>query len=184
MERSNTKEFLKVAIITFITSILLLFALLTLQINGVFVQIGTPPNGISHQALSNLLIIMAIVSLIYLFNDRGIKGIIIAIGVFFIIVPSLPNLLIEAEYTRFSSPDVKEKFIVIERGYGRLYQFSNSRLYMTYLTSINTDDGYKPFSDSAYKLEWEEPNQLIIHYKFDSTLDSLSEKVSTRYKVK
>ena len=74
MEKSNTKEFLRVAIITFITSILLLFALLTLQINGVFVQIGTPPNGISHQALSNLLIIVAIVSLIYLFNDRGIKG--------------------------------------------------------------------------------------------------------------
>ncbi|PLR70674.1 hypothetical protein [Bacillus sp. UMB0728] len=184
MEKSNTKEFLKVAIITFITSILLLFAFLTLQINGVFVQIGIPPNGISHQALSNLLIIMAIVSLIYLFDDRGIKGIIIAIGVFFIIVASLPNLLIEAEYTRFSSPDNKEEFIVIERGHGRLYQLSNSRLFMTYLTSINTDDGYKPFSDSAYKLEWEEPNQLIIHYKFDSTLDSLSEKVSTRYKVK
>ncbi|WP_080846281.1 hypothetical protein [Cytobacillus gottheilii] len=182
MEKSNTKEFSKVAIITFITSILFLFSLLTLQINGVFVQIGTPPNGISHQALSNLLIMLAIVSLIYLFNDRGIKGIIIAVGVFFIIVPSLPNLLIEAEYTRFSSPDNKEEFIVIERGYGRLYQLSNSRLYMTYLTSINTDDGYKAFSDSAYKLEWEEPNQLIIHYKFDSTLDSLSEKVSTRYK--
>ncbi|MGD6843538.1 hypothetical protein ACQCVH_13580 [Bacillus infantis] len=134
--------------------------------------------------MSNLLIIVAIVSLIYFFNDKGIKGIIIALGVFFILVPSLPNLLIEAEYTRFSSPDNKEEFIVIERGYGRLYQLSNSKLFMTYLTSINTDDGYKPFSDSAYKLEWEEPNQLIIHYKFDSTLDSLSKKVSTRYKVK
>lgn len=78
-----------------------------------------------------MLIIVAIVSLIYLFNDRGIKGIIIAIGVFFIIVLSLPNLLTEAEYTRFSSPDNKEEFVVIERGYGRLYQLSNSRLYMT-----------------------------------------------------
>ncbi|KML42153.1 hypothetical protein LIS77_24225 [Cytobacillus firmus] len=184
MEKSNTKEFLKVAIITFIISILLLFALLTLQINGIFVQIGTPPNGISHQAIRNLLIIVAIVSLIYLFNDRGIKGIIIAIGVFFIIVPSLPNLLTEAEYTRFSSPDNKEEFVVIERGYGRLYQLSNSRLYMTYLTSINTDDGYKPFSDSAYKLEWEEPNQLIIYFKFDYMSDSLSKEISTKYRVK
>lgn len=184
MGKSNTKELLKVAIIIFITSVLLLFALLTLQINGVFVHIGAPPNGISHQALSNLLIIVVIVSLIYLFNDTGIKGIIIAIGVFFIIVPSLPNLLTEAEYTRFSSPDNKEEFVVIERGYGRLYQLSNSRLYMTYLTSINTDDGYKPFSDSAYKLEWEEPNQLIIHYKFDYMSDSLSKEISTKYKVK
>ncbi|WP_174735127.1 hypothetical protein [Mesobacillus harenae] len=138
MEKSNKKEFLKMAIITFITSILLLFALLTLQINGVLVHIGAPPGGISHLALSNLLIIVAIVSLIYLFEDKGIKGIIIAIGAFFIIVPSLPNLLFEAEYTKFSSPDSKEEFVVID---GRLYQLSNSRLYTTYLTSISTDDG-------------------------------------------
>jgi hypothetical protein len=184
VEKSNTKEFLKMAIFTFITSILLLFALLILNINGVFVQIGTPPNGISHQVLSNLLIIVAIVSLIYLLKDRVIKGIIIAIGAFFIIVPSLPNLLTEAEYTKFSSPDNKEEFVVIERGYGRLYQLSNSRLYMTYLTDINTDDGYKPFSEGAYKLEWEEPNQLIIHYKFDYMLDSLSKEISTKFKVK
>lgn len=182
MEKCNTKEKIKIAVITLITSIVLLFALIIFEANGIYVQIKTPPNGISHRALSNLLIIVAIVSLIYFFNDKGIKGIIIAIGVFFIIVPSLPNLLSEAEYTRFSSPNNKEEFIVIERGYGRLYQLSNSRLYMTFLTSINTDDGYKPFTDGAYKLEWEEPNQMIIHYKFDSTLDSLSEKVSTRYK--
>lgn len=105
MEKSNKKEFLKLAIFTFVTSILLLFALLILNINGVFVQIGTPPNGISHQVLSNLLILVAIVSLIYLLKDRVIRGIIIAIGAFFIIVPSLPNLLTEAEYTKFSSPD-------------------------------------------------------------------------------
>ncbi|MCS0824805.1 hypothetical protein NX029_12555 [Cytobacillus firmus] len=182
MEKSNKKEFLKMAIITFMTSILLLFALLTLQINGVLVHIGVaPPGGISHLALSNLLIIVAIVSLIYLFEDKGIKGIIIAIGAFFIIVPSLPNLLFEAEYTNFSSPDSKEEFVVID---ARLYQLSNSRLYMTYLTSISTDDGYRPFSDGAYKLEWEEPNQLIIHYKFDDMSDSLSKEISTKYKVK
>ncbi|MBT2681954.1 hypothetical protein J7E38_23620 [Bacillus sp. ISL-35] len=181
MDKSNTKEFLKVAIITFITSILLLFTLLTLSINDVFVHIGTPPNGISHLALSNLLIIVAIVSLIYLFNDKGIKGMIIAIGVFFIILLSLPSLLFEAEYTKFSSPDSKEEFVVID---GRLYQLSNSRLYMTYLNSISTDDGYRPFSDGAYKLEWEEPNQLIIHYKFDPMSDSLNKEISIKYKVK
>lgn len=46
MGKSNTKELLKVAIIIFITSVLLLFALLTLQINGVFVHIGAPQNGL------------------------------------------------------------------------------------------------------------------------------------------
>ena len=64
---------------------------------------------------------------------------------------------------KFSSPDNKEEFVVIDRGYGRLYQLLNSRLYMTYLTDINTDDGYKPFLEGAYKLEWEESYQLIIH---------------------
>ncbi len=132
MEKGNTKEKIKIAVITLITSIVLLFALIIFEANGIYVQIKTPPNGISHRALSNLLIIVAIVSLIYFFNDKGINGIIIAIGVFFIIVPSLPNLLSEAEYTRFSSPE----FIVIERGYGRLYQLSNSRLYMTFLPAL------------------------------------------------
>jgi len=108
VEKSNTKEFLKLAIFTFIISILLLFALLILNINGISIQIGIPPSGISHQTLSNLLIIVAIVSLTYLINDRVAKGIVIAVGAFFIIIPSLSNILTEAEYTKFSSPDNKE----------------------------------------------------------------------------
>jgi len=73
---------------------------------------------------------------------------------------------------------------VIERGYGRLYQLSNSGLYMTYLTDIKTDDGYKPFSEGAYKFEWEEPNRLIIHYMFDYMSGSLSKEILTKYKAK
>ncbi|WP_047980680.1 hypothetical protein [Ornithinibacillus contaminans] len=183
MEKSNTKELFKIAVFTFIISILLLFTFILLSTNGINVQIGTPPTGISHNTISNLLIISAIASLTYLFKDRVIKAVIIVVGMFSIIIPSLPNLLSEAEYTTFSSPDNQEEFVVIERGYGRLYQLSNLGFYMTYLTDIKTDDGYKPFSEGAYKLEWEEPN-LIIHYRFDYMSDSLSKEISIKYKAK
>ena len=181
MVEKNSKVFLKIAIFTFLISIFSLFALLILSINSVFVQIGKPPNGISHLTLSNFLIIVAIVSLIYLLKDRVIKGIIIAIGAFFIIKLSLPTLLTGAEYTIFSSPDNKEEFVVIERGIGHLYQLSNSGLYMTHLSEIDTDDGYRPISEGKYRLEWIEPNHLTIHYKFDYMSDSLDREISTNY---
>ncbi|MGD7043073.1 hypothetical protein [Jeotgalibacillus proteolyticus] len=184
MKNSNRKESIKMASITLATSVLLLFTLLALQINGVSVYIGAPPVGISHNVISNLLIIVAIASFTHLFKDRVIKAVIIVLAIFFIGIPSLPNLLFEKEYTTFSSPDNQEEFVVVERGYGRLYQLSNLGLYMTYLTDIETDNGYKPFSNGSYKLEWEEPNRLTIQYRFDNISDSLSKDISINYKAK
>jgi len=184
VENSNTKKFLKIAIFVFVISIFVLFALLMLSRKEIYVQIGTPPNGISHMTFSIFFMIVAIASLVYLCNDRVIKGIVIGVGIFFIIVPSFPKLLIGADYTNFSSPDNKEKFVVIERGYGQVYQLSDSGLYMKYLTSIDTKRGYKPFLDGAYQLKWEEPNCLIIHYAFRYTSDSLDKEISIQYKAK
>lgn len=156
-----------IAIIVLSSSIFLLLLLVFLNIKGIYVQIGTPPSGISQKALTIFLIIVIIISSVYLLKDKGIKGIIIGIGTFFIFMNILPDVLTGVEYTSFSSPDNEEKFVVIERGIGQLYKVSNSGLYMIFLTDIRTDDGYKPFSDGAYKLEWVSSEKLIIHYAFD-----------------
>ena len=110
----------KIAIITLIISILLLFVLLILNINGINLQIGTPPNGISHKTLSNLIIIVSVVSLIYMLKDGNKGNCYWDRGVFYNNTTP-PNLLIEAEYSKFSSPDNKDEFVVIERRYGRLW---------------------------------------------------------------
>ncbi|WP_079478909.1 hypothetical protein [Halobacillus salinus] len=181
MEKKNKKEFYKVAISALLASSVLLFTLLILHTNGVLIQIGKPSNGISHQVLSNSLLIVATVSLVYIVNDRVIKGVFIAVGALLILVPTIPSLLTDTEYVEFSSPDNNEEFVVMERGYGTLYQLSDSGLYMTYLTDFDTDDGYKPFSEGAYELEWREPDQLIIRYKFDYMSGSLDKEVSIDY---
>lgn len=182
MELSNTKKFVNIAIFILIISILVLFDLQIMSEKGLYVQIGTPPNGISHMTLSNLFKVAAIVSLVYLCNHETLRGIVAWVGIFFIVIPSFQ--LIEKDYTSFSSPDGKEQFVVIERGVGRLYQLSDSGLYMKFLTSIDTKRGYKPFSNGEYQLKWEEPNSLIIHYAFRHTSDSLDKEISIKYKAK
>lgn len=96
-------------------------------------------------------------------NDKGSYY----VWMFVLFVLSLPGLLIDEEYTKFSSPDNKQNFIVIESGVGKLYKLSNSGLYMTFITTIRTDDGYKPFKDGGYKLEWISSDELVIHYAYD-----------------
>ncbi|MEK4221646.1 hypothetical protein N1I86_06195 [Bacillus sp. FSL W8-0116] len=168
-----------------ITSILLLLVMALLNAKGVYVQIATPPNGISHKTLSTLLIIAMVISLVYLLKDKVTRGIVIGIGAFFILINRLPELLTGVEYTTFSSPDNEHKFVVIEKGIGQLYQLSDSGLFLTYLADIHTDDGYKPFSNGAYKLIWISDDRLIIHYAFDymdeNNYDNYR-KISVQYK--
>lgn len=110
-------------------------------------------------------------------KDNVIRGVIIGIGLFFILIISLPVLLFETEYTYFSSPDNQEEFVVIERGVGKLYKLSDSRFYKTYITDIGTDDGYKPFADGAFELEWRtSPKELIIHYAFNYMNENNTDK--------
>lgn len=166
MKCSNNTLF-RVSIISFILSLALLFILFVLTTEGINIQIGIPPNGISHRILSFLLIIIAVISLVCMVKDNVIRVVIIGIGVFFILVIYLPIFFLE--YTHFSSTDNQEHFVVIEGGVGKLYKISDSGIYMNHITDFETDDGYKPFADGAYELEWNSPNELIIYYAFGYT---------------
>ncbi|MEW4327072.1 hypothetical protein Q0N12_10380 [Rossellomorea marisflavi] len=183
MKRKKILAFSKIPLITFITSLLVLFTMLPLQSQGRFIYIGTPPNGLSHLLIANNMIAVASGSLLYMIKDKAITVINVVVGAFFIIIPSFPILMADTTYTTFSSPSGMEHFVVVVGGGNRLYQLSDSRLYMTYLTSIPTDDAYKPFSSGDYEVEWNAPNQLVIHYAFDYLSDTLVKKIPLPYKV-
>ncbi|WP_430507756.1 hypothetical protein [Rossellomorea marisflavi] len=51
--------------ITFTASLLALFTMLSLQSNGIFLYIATPPNGLSHLLIANTMIAVATGSLLY-----------------------------------------------------------------------------------------------------------------------
>jgi hypothetical protein len=91
------------------------------------------------------MIAVATGSLLYLVKDKTIN---------IIIVPSLPSVMADTTYTAFVSPSGREHFVIVEGAGNRLYQLSDSKLYMTYLSSIPTDDAYKPFSSGKNRTNW------------------------------
>ena len=88
---------------------------------------------------------------------------------FFILAFTFVTTLLssEAKYTTFSSPNNKANFVVIESFQGKIYQMSKTGLFMKNLAKMRTDDVYQPFSEGAYELEWNEPNELVIRYAFN-----------------
>jgi hypothetical protein len=53
---------------------------------------------------------------------------------------------------------------------------------MTHLTDIRTDDGFKPFSDGAYQLEWKKTNELLVKYVFYYMSPENYHEVTVTYK--
>ncbi|ALC83511.1 MULTISPECIES: hypothetical protein [Bacillus] len=185
----NNKELLKISIVSLILSLFFLLISYLFTMKGIYIQFGTPAKGINHQFLNGLFIITTVVSGVYLINykqkDKVIRGIVIGIGSFIFALVLLNGLeYYDAEYTTFSSPDSQESFLIIETGHGEIYQLSNSGLFMTHLTNIRTDDGYKPFLNGAYQLEWKEPNELLIKYVFDYMEPNNFQEVTVTYKFK
>lgn len=185
---SASKEIEKanmIAMVVLISSILLLILLYFLKSWGVYVQLGTPPQGVSLRILFILLTIVATVSGLSLSKDKFFDICIGALCAFIIFLNLFSWWLFDsnADYTIFSSPDKNVHFLVVETGYGTLYQLSSSGLFMTKLAIIRTDDGYKPISEGAYRLEWKEQNKLTINYAFDYTAPNEYRKMNIEYKT-
>ncbi|MBK3497077.1 hypothetical protein JFL43_19995 [Viridibacillus sp. YIM B01967] len=187
MKIYKNKKLFQVLVVCFILSVSFLLLLYFLTTKGIYIQIGTPPNGIHHYFLNCLLIFFTFLSGIYLihykFNDKGLTIIAIGISSFISVFVLLYGLMtLEAKYTKFSSPNKQENFVVIETGHGEVYQLLNTGLFMTHLTDIRTDDGFKPFSDGAYQLEWKKTNELLVKYVFDYMSPENYHEVTVTYK--
>lgn len=155
---------------------------------GIYIYIGSPSSGIPYYLLNCLFLIVICVSGVYLvdfkFRDKGITAM-TKIGSFFILTGTFIYGLItlDTAVTTFSSPTGQEHFLINEKFSGNLYQLSNTNLFMTHLTTIRTDDGFKPFSNEAYQLEWENTNELIIKYGLAyESLPKEYSKIKVNYK--
>jgi len=189
MESLTKRNYLMAAKITLVCSVILLMILIFLSIKNIYVQLGMPTGGISHQFLSGLCVISIILSANYLINyrikDKVIKGVVTGVGVFLLLLMIFINWIpsSNAKFTTFTSPDKKEVFVIKETGYGQLYQLSNSKFFMIHLVDIRTNNGYKPFSNHTYKLEWDSPDKLTILYVSDYMQPDNYEKISVSYQL-
>ncbi|WP_445480580.1 hypothetical protein ACULLL_10705 [Lysinibacillus irui] len=171
-----------------IFSVSILLFMLFLSTKGIYLHIGLPPAGIPHYLLKYLFIFSTCISGIYIihykFRNKGDTAIAVFFSFFILAFTLVYGLLSSgAKYTIFSSPNNQESFVVVETGHGEIYQMSNTRLFMKHLVNISTDDGFDPFSEGAYQLKWNKPNEFVIRYAFDyMTPNDYSQEVTIKYK--
>ncbi|MGY4795505.1 hypothetical protein ACVNNN_10900 [Lysinibacillus fusiformis] len=183
----HTRNF-RLWFICFIFSVSILLLILFLGTKGIYLQIGFPPGGIHSYQIKCLLIILILISSVYLIQHLFHNLIMTTIAtinncfIFSAILIIYVLHLGDVDYTTFSSPKNQENFVVVERGFGELYQMSKTGLFMKYLANVHTDDGYRPFSEGAYQLNWKEPNTLVIRHAFDyMSPNSYTQIVTLKY---
>ncbi|MFX3631577.1 MAG: hypothetical protein ACE3L7_20185 [Candidatus Pristimantibacillus sp.] len=129
--------------------------------------------GVSQSELNLILTLIALVSgtiaIIFKTKYTLVKVLILLLSTTLIIGNIFIWMILfsEAKYIFFTSPNNKENFVIKELKYSKIYQVSKTKLFTKHITDISGDDGYRMFSDNQYRLEWEEPNTLIIYYVFD-----------------
>lgn len=107
-----------------------------------------------------------------------------AIILFFI---ALCNFIFSGEpkYFVFFSPDKQHSIVVEEEsfllsGYGNIYEKAN-HVVLKYDDTYFTDDGYRPFSDNNYKLDWKK-DSVTITYGFGE-IDEYGNEIKRKVKI-
>ena len=78
----------------------------------------------------------------------------------------------ERKYFYFNSPNNQYMLVVEEdsfllSGWSNFYSKKKSSVFVKDLNcEINTDDGYRPFSDKNYHLKWLDENTVEVYYYF------------------
>ncbi len=90
---------------------------------------------------------------------------------FFALVILIYGFILGPSYFVFHSPDKQHTIVVEEEafllaGFGDIYEKVNA-VFMRHKNDYLTDDGYRPFSEKNYRLDWKQ-NSLTIKYGFDS----------------
>lgn len=171
-------KLLNVPVTILIISLILRITLFVLNRYGIYL---IKQHGID-MLFTIIIVLSAILSLKYIFNDKVIRITFIVLLLFLLVSPLLKGLLFgEVDYTSFSSPDGSVEFQVEETGHGKVFQVGKSGLFKRYKTSYRTNNGYKPFSREAYNLRWKENNILTIEYNISYQMGSGKKEVSLKY---
>ncbi len=173
-----------ISLFIFCCSILLKIGLGIMNSKGVYLHLN---NGIGQDevsiTLSIVLLISGLVAVFSKVNDKGIRIIVISFSSIFLLFIFLNWWALDSDvkYFNFSSPDGKERFVVIESRYSKIYQLSESKIFMEHLVNIKGDDGLRMFTNNMYKLHWGSPNTLTIYYADDYMHPNKYEKISIQY---
>ncbi|WFD08672.1 hypothetical protein [Tepidibacter hydrothermalis] len=117
-------------------------------------------------------ITLLLISLFVNSNKSVIKVIMILILIILIFFYSFIIYMDERKYFYFNSPNNEYMLIVEEDsfllgGWSNFYSKEKSSIFVKNLNSrINTDDGYRPFSDKNYHLKWLDENTVEVYYYF------------------
>ena len=79
----------------------------------------------------------------------------------------------EYRYFTFKSPNKLNTLVVEEKtfllsGWSDVYEKKYGIFIKQIDGEISTDDGFRPFSNEAYKLQWIDENTVIVNYSFGS----------------
>ncbi len=155
-------------------SILCKIVLLCLSSNEVYIYLNRIVNNEIQQYLLYIGIIDLTTFLILILKSKIQKSIITIVCMISLVGISVLNGGLwepDKSYFEFRSPD--NKTIIIEEsswlqgGWSKVYQKINSNIICGLNGNISTDDGYRPFSNNDYAIEWS-INSVKITYGFGS----------------
>jgi len=126
-------------------------------------------NQLQLDIFSNILIIS-----ICLFYKTKKKMFIMVIKMFIILTllySIITSLFLSAssKYYYFVSPNKINKIVIEEEawlhgGWSNVYEVVNPVFIRSLPGNIRTDDGYRPFTQNEYKIEWKNDFEIIIKY--------------------
>ncbi len=141
---------------------------------NVYLYFNRIVNNEIQEYLLYIMIIVASIFLIFTIKIKVLKVVLIIACIFLIIVTYIfSGIFGESDSTYFEFKSPNNKVIVIEEcswllgGWSNVYQKMSSNIIIGLSGNISTDDGYRPFSNHEFNLEWS-TNSVNITYGFGS----------------
>ena len=169
-----------------ITVILLLFRIVTFMLNRQF-DIYLMFLGINQSIINSILYILIIISITVTFYQnlkKFSKYLLLFMASACIVVILFVTSIINSDkdYFYFESPNKSYTLIVEENafllsGWSNFYEKKGIFFIKNIKKQITTDDGYKPFSDGNYDVNWINENSVKINYDYGTKYGDAKELI-------
>lgn len=170
--RSESKNYLKKTWL--IALILEIMIFLIFYLFGLKIALFNISPNIIVLVLLLLILILPIIFFEY-FNKTLIKIIysVIVVIMIPIIILVYVALFSGYKYFTFKSPGKNNTLVIEEKtfllsGWSDVYEKKHGIFIKQIDGVISTDDGFRPFSNDSYKLQWKDEDTAIINYSFGS----------------
>ncbi|MBU5438746.1 hypothetical protein KQI42_12030 [Tissierella sp. MSJ-40] len=153
--------------------------LLGVSFNGIYLM------GIYTPIILNIMILILCFT-VYTFSNINNKRIIVVISIIFILNSTfyIISNLGTKEY-KFKSPNMTTTLVVTENSF--LLNTNINVFQKRYVifkekvkNNVRADDGYKPFENKEYEIQWLSEKELIIHNSFEGGDKWISSRVNLK----